>query len=288
MPERQVELGSHTGMLALFGHPIRHSLSPRIHNAALQVHGLDLVYLAFDVRPEELPAAISGIRALGIRGANLTVPHKEAALALLDEVDPLAARVGAVNTVVNGDGQLMGYNTDIFGFSAALRTVMPEGAKGRDCLVIGAGGAARAVVAALVEDGAATVYVNNRSYERAAALCTAAASWGATKCLPSRAEALREVAFSAALIVNATPLGLEGSVKHLPLPVDTVHSGHVVVDLAYGLGPTVLVQASRSRGAAAVDGREMLVMQAALAYRLWTGLEAPIQAMRDSIERGER
>jgi hypothetical protein len=165
MPERQVELGSHTGMLALFGHPIRHSLSPRIHNAALQVHGLDLVYLAFDVRPEELPAAISGIRALGIRGANLTVPHKEAALALLDEVDPLAARVGAVNTVVNGDGQLMGYNTDIFGFSAALRTVMPEGAKGRDCLVIGAGGAARAVVAALVEDGAATVYVNNRSYE---------------------------------------------------------------------------------------------------------------------------
>ena len=282
------DITSHTGLLGLLGHPVRHSLSPRIHNAALRAQGLDFVYLAFDVEPEHLASAVTGLRALGMRGVNLTVPHKQTVLPLLDEVDPIAARVGAVNTIVNDEGRLVGYNTDISGFAAALRTVRRSGAADLDCLVLGAGGAARAVVAALLEGGAAAVRVHNRTADRASELCTAAQAWGDAACCAIADDDLRSAAASAQLIVNATSVGLEGTVKDFPLPVDTVHSRHVVVDLVYGVEPTALVQAARTRGAAAIDGREMLLMQAARAYELWTGCEAPMNAMRDSIECGER
>jgi shikimate dehydrogenase len=282
------DITSHTGLLGLFGHPVRHSLSPRIHNAALRAQGLDFVYLAFDVEPKYLGSAVGALRALPMRGVNLTVPHKQAVLPLLDDIDPLAARVGAVNTVVNDHGRLIGYNTDVSGFWAALRTVRQSGAAGLDCLVLGAGGAARAVVAALLEGGAAAVHVHNRTPERADELCAAARGWGGASCEVIAEQDLRTAAASAQLIVNATSVGLEGSVKDFPLPVDTVHSGHVVIDLVYGVEPTALVQAARERGATAIDGREMLLTQAARAYELWTGCVAPVNAMRDSIEYGER
>ncbi len=284
----EFDIGSHAGLLGIFGHPVRHSLSPRIHNAALRTQGLDFVYLAFDVAPTRLPAAMEAVRALGMRGVSLTVPHKQAALDLLDEVHPVAARVGAVNTIVNTEGVLSGHNTDISGFSAALATVEPRGVEGLDCLVLGAGGAARAVVAALVEGGAASVGVHNRTHARAIDLCAAAESWGRVPCRAVRDSELPATVASVRLIVNATSVGLEGSVKELPLRVDTLHSGHVVVDLVYGAEPTTLVQAARKRGAAAIDGKEMLLMQAVLAYELWTGRKAPVNVMRDSIERGER
>ena len=288
MGHEESAVGTHTGLLGVFGHPVRHSLSPRIHNAAFRAQGLDFVYLAFDVTPQHLAPAVDSVRALGMRGVNLTVPHKQAALELLDEVHPVAARVGAVNTIVNEAGKLVGHNTDISGFAAALRSVRQSGAQGLDCLVLGAGGAARAVVAALVEEGAGTIRVHNRTYSRAADLCSAALAWGAVPCVVAADEQLPEAAAAADLIVNATPVGLQGAVKEFPLPVDIVHSGQVVVDLVYGVDSTALVQAARQRGAAAIDGKEMLLMQAALAYELWTGREAPVKVMRDSIERGER
>lgn len=283
----QARMGANTGLLGLFGHPVRHTLSPRVHNAAFRHQGLDLVYLAFDVLPERLPAAIVGMKALGMLGVNLTVPHKEAVLPLLDEVDPLALQVGAVNTVVNRAGTLHGYNTDMSGFSAALASVLSGGPAGRRCLVLGAGGAARAVVAALVEQGG-SVFVHNRTQSRAVDLCRAAEAWGPGQCRVVVSERLDETALAADVIVNATTIGLQGEVKELPIPVDTLHSGQVVVDLVYGTGPTTLVEVARQRGAVAVDGKEMLVMQAALAYRLWTGVEPPLQLMRDSVERAER
>ena len=288
MEPRETEIGARTLLVGLFGHPVRHSLSPRMHNTAFRLQGLDLVYLAFDVLPGDLARALDALRALGMRGANLTVPHKEAVLPLLDRVDALAARVGAVNTVVNEQGVLAGYNTDVAGFSEALRVVLPQGARDRHCLVIGAGGAARAVLAALVAEDAAEVSVYNRHPERAAALCAVAGEWGATHCRPVAREAVNTIAREADLIVNATPVGLDGPVKDLPIPVDTLHSGHVVVDLVYGQGTTSLVEAANTRGAVAIDGKAMLVMQAALAYQLWTGVQPPIDAMRASAERGER
>jgi shikimate dehydrogenase len=263
-------------------------LSPRIHNAAFAAQGVDMVYLAFDVVPERLAEACLGIRALDMRGVNVTVPHKESVLGLLDDVDPLAARVGAVNTVVNEHGRLVGYNTDVTGFADALASLRPAGSHGSHCLLVGAGGAGRAVLAALVDGGAASVCIYNRTHERAVALCRAAAAWGPTRCEPVVESGLREAASTADLLVNATSVGLVAEVKDFPLLVDIVHSGLAVIDLVYGEGSTGLVQAARAQGARAVDGREMLLMQAGRSYRLWTGLEPPMDAMRESIGHGER
>jgi shikimate dehydrogenase len=284
MKARGVEISARTGLAGVLGHPVGHSLSPRIHNAAFRAQGVDMIYLAFDVRPEELASAVGGIRALHMRGVNVTVPHKEAVIGLLDVVDPVASRIGAVNTIVNDKGVLFGYNTDVTGFFAALRSVRPNGARDLSCLLLGAGGAARAVVAALVEDGARAVWVHARTFERAAVLCVSAAAWGRTACEPVPADRLAEVAHGADLIVNATPVGLSASVKESAVPVDILHSRHVVMDLVYGSRPTALMEAARARGAVATDGKEMLVMQAASSYRLWTGLEPPLDTMRSSID----
>lgn len=287
MEVSEVGISAQTGLIGLLGHPVGHSLSPRIHNTAFRHQGVDMVYVAFDVLPEDLDVAIKGLRAVRMRGANVTVPHKESVIAAIDEVDSLAARVGAVNTIVNNDGKLTGHNTDVSGFAAALKSTIPAGASDLECLVVGAGGGARGVVAALVEEGATTVLVYNRTSSRAEALCASASGWGRTVCEPVNPERLREAVERARVLVNATPVGLGGEVKDLPFPVDTVHSGHVVVDLVYGLRSTMLVEMARAKGATAIDGKEMLVMQAAQSYRLWTGLEPPIKAMRDSINQGE-
>ncbi len=283
MQTQAAKLGAQTRLVALLGHPIGHSLSPRIHNAAFRAQGVDMVYVAFDVLPESLAEAIDGLRALGIRGANLTIPHKEAAVALVDEIDSIAARIGAVNTIVNNDNRLVGYNTDAAGFAAALGSLVSAGARGLRCLVLGAGGAARAVVATLVEQDAAEVRIYNRTGVRASALCETASLWGATACSVVSEEELRAAVETADLVVNATSLGLGGSVKESPIPVDTLHSDQVVIDLVYGASLTALVEAARAKGAGAADGKEMLVMQAACSYRLWTGLEPAVDVMRGCV-----
>lgn len=283
MAEPVLDITAQTQLLAVLGHPVHHSLSPHIHNAALQAQGLDIVYLAFDVPPARLSAAIEGLRAIRALGANITVPHKEVVPALLDDVDPTAARVGAVNTIVQRDGRLSGYNTDIEGFRDALRSQLPSGAEDRRCLVVGAGGAARAVVAALIAERAAAVAIFNRTSTRADALCAAARSWGARSCGVVTEEALPKAVESADIVVNATTVGLDPASKEVPFPVDTVTCEQVVLDLVYGPAPTPLVRHALERGASAIDGREMLLRQAASSYRLWTGLEAPLEVMRAAL-----
>jgi shikimate dehydrogenase len=267
---------------------VGHSLSPRIHNAALRAQGLDFVYLAFDVAPGCLTAAVGGILALGARGFNVTVPHKQQILHLLDGLDPLAAQVGAVNTVVNDRGRLIGYNTDVEGFSRALHSVLPAGARGRRCLVAGAGGAARAVVAALVGEGAEQVWVYNRTSVRAEELCAVAAAWGGGACAPVGEEMLARIGESADIVINATTVGLDPAVKEAPFPVDIVNSHQAVIDLVYGTAPTSFLRQARARGAATVDGVEMLLMQAASSYRLWTGVDAPLRVMRQALSQSGR
>ncbi len=269
--------------VCLLGHPIGHSRSPAMQNAAFRHLGLSVTYLARDVEPEALPGVVGSLRSERVLGANLTLPHKERVLEMLDDVDPLAALVGAVNAIVNDGGALKGYNTDIGGFLTALRVVAQNGARGLDCLVLGAGGAARAVVAGLLQDGAANVWVANRTKARAKVLCTAAAAWGSAPCVPLHGYEAADVSARCHLIVNATSLGLPHSVKEFPLDVDILHSGQVLFDLVYGAGPTELVQAARAKGLIAMDGKEMLVQQAALSFRLWTGIEAPLEVMRGSI-----
>jgi len=190
--------------------------------------------------------------------------------------------------VVNDRDRLIGYNTDRSGFSAMLREIRPESAEGLTCFVAGAGGAARAVVAALAEGGAREIRVHNRAHERAVLLCSQASSWGRATCSPVVDEQLQTAAQGADLIVNATSVGLDPLVKESAVPVDILLSHHIVVDLVYGAGPTLLVREAKARGATAVDGKEMLVMQAADSYELWTGLRPPTDVMRRSIDGWER
>jgi shikimate dehydrogenase len=277
-------ISSRTCVVGILGHPVGHSLSPRMHNAALRAQGIDMVYLAFDVPPERLSEAVSGLRGLGFRGANVTIPHKEAIVGLLDEVEATALRIGSVNTVVNERGRLLGYNTDKSGFAAALRSVRAEGAAGLRCFVAGAGGAAKAVVAALMDGGATEIRVCNRTLERAVSLCARAASWGSSECVPVEEKDARAAAARCDLVVNATSVGLGASFKESAIPVDILHSQQIVLDLVYGPSPTALVREAKARGATAIDGKEMLVMQAAGSYELWTGRRAPMDVMRQSLD----
>jgi shikimate dehydrogenase len=277
-------ISSRTGVVGVLGHPVGHSLSPRMHNAALRAQGVDMVYLAFDVVPARLPEAVAGLRALGFRGANVTIPHKETIAGLLDEVEVTAQRIGSVNTVVNDQGRLLGYNTDRGGFAAALRTVRAEGAAGLRCFVAGAGGAARAVVAALMEEGAPEILICNRTFERGASLCAQAASWGNASCVALAEKDAAAGAATCDLLVNATSVGLSQSIKESAIPVDILHSNQIVMDLVYGPSPTTLVREAKARGATAIDGKEMLVMQAAGSYELWTGRRAPVDVMRQSLD----
>jgi shikimate dehydrogenase len=282
--QRQRHMTAATRLACLIGHPVDHSRSPLMHNAAFEAQGIDMCYVAFDVSHEELPAAIRGLRALGIVGANITVPHKEAVLPLLDTVDSTARQIGAVNTIVNQDGVLSGHNTDIYGFLMALERGWGRGPRGSRCLVLGAGGSARAVVAGLARAEAAEVWVFNRTLSRARELCAAVATWSSVPCHAVGESELVTVAQQAELIVNATSVGMGESVKVSPIPVDILTRKHVIVDLTYGPEQTALIRGGRSVGGICLDGLEMLVQQAARSYELWTGRMAPIDRMRDEVQ----
>jgi shikimate dehydrogenase len=282
--QRQRPVTAATRLACLIGHPVGHSRSPSMHNAAFEAQGIDMRYVAFDVSSERLPAAIEGLRALGIVGANVTVPHKETVVALLDTVDSTARRIGAVNTIVNQDGVLSGHNTDIHGFLTALEQAWGRSPRGSRCLVLGAGGSARAIVAGLALEEAAEVWVFNRTLSRARELCAAVASWSTVPCRAVGESELITVAQQADLIVNATSVGMGDSVKLSPIPVDILTRSHVIVDITYGPEPTALVRAGRSLGGICLDGLEMLVRQAARSYELWTGRMAPIDRMRDEVQ----
>ena len=270
---RLTDGGAHTRLAAVIGSPVRHSLSPAMHNAAFRELDLDWVYVAFEVAPDSLAAAFAGARALGIGGLSVTIPHKAAALAAVDEATATAAAVGAVNTVVpRADGSLLGDNTDGTGFLASLAD---EGFDpcGRICAVLGAGGAARAVVYALAGAGAARVIVINRTRERsesAAGLAGAAGQVGTAADLDQ-----------AELVVNATPLGLAGSGGE-GLPIDPRLHGpaQLLVDLVPNPATTPLMRRALESGARVAGGLGMLVHQGAAAFQLWTGRPAPVEVMR--------
>jgi shikimate dehydrogenase len=260
------------------GSPVRHSLSPAMHNAAFRALGLDWAYLACEVAPGAVGPALAGARALGFGGMSVTLPHKEAAAGEVDELSPPAEAVGAVNTVVPlPDGRLRGENTDGDGLLAALAQDEGCDPSGRRCLVVGAGGAARAVVAALAGAGAAEVVVVNRTLARAESAAALAGPVG-------RVGTEHEAGF-AEVIVNATPLGLAGSGLDA-LAVDPAHlgPGQLVVDLVANPLVTPLMEAARLRGARAMGGLGMLVHQGALAFELWTGHAAPVDVMRVAAE----
>ena len=267
-----------TRLVALLGWPTDHSLSPAMHNAAFAHDGLDLVYVAMPTPPEALRTVVAGLTAIGAMGANVTVPHKRAVIDLCDEVTAEAQLVGAVNTLVWDDRRLMGDNTDAVGLQHDLEDAMGERPAGR-AVVLGTGGAARAVAVAVARLGCSLVVVGRRS---AAATDVAAVAAGLgvhaeTVALVDGDGVSRAVA-AADLVVNATPLGLRG--ESLPAPFMAATAGQVAYDLVYNPATTPFLAAARARGAGAHNGLGMLVWQAAAAYERWTGRPAPVEVMR--------
>lgn len=262
--------GASTRVYGIVGWPVGHSLSPALHNAAFRAEGMDAVYVAFPVPPGEMGRAMAGLRALGVAGANVTMPHKEEAAGLADEVEDSARRVGAVNTLALQEGRVVGHNTDVEAFRLALVEDAGFDPRGGTAVVLGAGGAARACVAALAEAGVGRLVVAAR--RAAAAEEVAAVAAGSDVATAPFADAERR-SREADLLVNATPLGWKG--ESVPLHP---RKGQVAVDLVYRATP--FLERARAAGADAHDGLGMLVRQAALAFTIWTGREAPLPAMR--------
>lgn len=294
------EIDGHTQLVGVMGWPVEHSLSPPMHNAAFAALGLNWCYMPFPVWPGKVEAAVQGLVALGFRGANVTVPHKQAVMSPLDNVASNAQALGAVNTIVidrAGDANgptgsavtLAGYNTDDVGFIEALVrggfVFNGRANGGHTAVVVGAGGAARAVVFGLLKAGVARVTVLNRTLERAKALVKALYPFAQTsaslRALPLVPETLIESSRAADLLVNATSVGMWPHVDASIWPNGVALPAHLhVFDLVYNPLETKLLRQVREAGAHAIDGLEMLVRQGGIAFALWTGQEPPLDVMR--------
>lgn len=269
-----------TKNLGVMGWPIAHSLSPVLQNAALKEAGLDYAYVALPVPSEQLSAAVAGIRAMGFRGVNVTVPHKSEIIPLLDEVDEDARLIGAVNTVVNEDGILKGYNTDAIGFLEALKS---EGyaLEGKRVCLLGAGGAARAVLRALAKEKAAKVSIGVRNPAKAEPLAELFRERVPVEALFWEGEAFTEAMAEADLLVHTTPLGMHPKVDGMPpVRLEALKASALVYDIVYTPAKTRLLREAEALGHRILNGEGMLAGQGAAAFRLWTGAEADVELMK--------
>ena len=267
----------------VYGYPIGHSLSPQIHNGAFRARGLDVDYAAREVSADELPGAVADLRAEGVLGANVTVPHKVAVFDLVDEVDDVARRVGAVNTVQNRAGRLWATNTDVPGFARSLRDADIT-VPGRSAVVLGAGGAARAIGYALLDAGARRLLLANRTVERAERLAADLGELFPAACLVTRP--LDRLAMDdldeCELLVNTTTVGM--GEERSPLEAELLPRGAAGADIVYQPARTLLLRDAETAGLRTLGGLPMLVHQAAVAWELWTGQEAPLGVMFEAAE----
>lgn len=272
LPGRVISGG--TTVAAVIGDPVAHSLSPAVHNAAFAAVGLDWVYVALPTPAGSASVALGAMRTFGLGGLSVTMPLKAEVAGIVDHLDPLAASLGAVNCVVGDGPRLVGHNTDASGFAAWL-TATGHPLEGARVVVVGAGGAGRAVVAGALAGGAGSVVVVNRSNDAAAA---------AVALDPSRCSVGDMAAVATAeVVVNATSVGMTGQ-PGCPIPADLLRPAQVVADLVYDPVETELVRTAREVGAVALDGVGMLVHQAADAFRLWTGVEPPLAVMAEATQ----
>ena len=272
-----------TCVTGVFGYPVQHSRSPAVHNAAFRALGLDYIYVPFNVHPDNLEAAVHGIRALALVGVNITIPHKERVIELLDWVSDDARRIGSVNTIHNSEGVLSGYSTDGPGFIRALEEAGKSPGASR-VVVLGAGGSARATVCALIASGA-SVTVANRTYSRAVELSeslNSALGTGAIKPVALDSAEARRAVLEADLLVNCTSVGMHPHPDAQPIPSEWLHADLFVFDQIYNPLETRLLKAARAAGARGANGIGMLVFQGAISLEIWTGQAAPVEIMRQA------
>jgi shikimate dehydrogenase len=277
-----------TKRAGVIGHPLGHSISPALFQAAFKAAGIDATYEAWETPPETLGGRVQALRGDDYYGANVTIPHKEAIVPMLDERSEVATKAGAVNTVVHDGGKLVGHNTDVAGFARSLREDAKFDPKGKPTMLLGSGGAARAVALALIEAGASLIYVvarQPRKIDRMVVDLKPLTQTGTTISWAYWGDGsyLRSLA-TAELLVNCTPVGVAKSDTEAKSPIDAalIRKELTVYDLVYNPVETALVKDARARGAKAYGGLGMLVYQAAESFRLWTGRDADTKAMFDA------
>lgn len=284
------QITGHTGLMCLLGSPCKHSISPMMHNKAFESLGLDYRYLAFEVNETTLKTAVEGLKALGARGFNLTMPCKNQMVSLCDELSPAAKLIGAVNTVVNNNGILTGYNTDGIGYMQSVKDAGFD-ILGKKMTLLGAGGAATAILVQAALDGVSEISVflrkTSRFYERAE--ITAKALMEETNCKIKLCdfndpELLRHELADSAILVNGTSIGMAPDVDACPIPsADLLPDGIIVSDIIYNPKETKLLTMAREKGLPHFNGTYMLLYQGAEAFRLWTGCEMPVDLIKNSF-----
>lgn len=277
-----------TKLLGVIGHPVEHSLSPAMHNAAITHLGLDYVYLPLPVKPEDLEVALNGFAAIGLKGFNVTIPHKQAILPLLTEVSQTAQAVGAVNTVWRTEDLLWaGTNTDVEGFIAPLKTYKRDWSQ-KIAVILGNGGAARAVVAGCAQLGCAEIHITGRNLLKLQQFSNSWSNSPISFNLHVHSwEKLPELIAHADLLVNATPIGMYPDVKASPLSAGEIAQlpvGAIAYDLIYTPSPTQFLQQAQKQRAITIDGLEMLVQQGAAALKIWLQQPVPVEIMRQAVQ----
>ena len=285
MMNEEIKISGRTQVCGIFGDPVEHTISPVMHNAAFHKLGLDYMYVPFRVREEDLGPAVQGLRAMQIRGINITIPHKVSVMPFLDELDTLAEYIGAVNTIVNTDGWLKGYNTDAPGF---LRALLEKGGspEGKNIVILGAGGAARGIAFILADKGTHLTIINRHpgpAQDLAGRLSSLFRR--EVKALELNRKNLKIALDQAEILVNTTSLGMYPGTDETPVPSALLKPGLMVFDIVYNPHRTRLLKEAEERGALTIGGVEMLVWQGVVAFELWTGHKAPVKTMRKAVKR---
>jgi shikimate dehydrogenase len=279
---KETKISGKTSICGIIGDPVEHTMSPAMHNAMYKAMGLDYVYLAFKVASADLGKAIAGMKAMNFKGLNVTIPHKVAVIPFLDRMDILADKIGAVNTIVNDNGILTGYNTDAQGFLKALldRDVRPYG---KNVLLLGAGGAARAISFILAEERARLTILNRKqelSWATDLAECLSNVYSLKVKARELTRQNLKRAIASSDIVVNATSVGMIPDADSSPVPADLLCANLVVFDAVYNPYQTQLLREAKEAGAQTISGLDMLAWQGVLAFEKFTGKKAPFDLMR--------
>lgn len=269
-------------LFGVIGDPIGHSMSPAMHNNLFDVYGIDAVYLPFHVSKQNLEAAVKGLKALGVSGFNVTIPHKTTIMDFLDQIDPLAKAIGAVNTVQNENGCLIGYNTDGPGFVKGLES-MGADLGSRSALIIGAGGASRAIYFSMAQAGIKQIDLYNRTADRAEELVRTCPFKVRSKVLDR--ETAEKSLHEYQLIVQTTSIGMFPNLEGLPLSLDQLSQGTIVSDIIYNPLKTKFLEEASKKGAEIQNGVGMFVFQGALAFEKWTGIFPDTETMRRNVLR---
>jgi shikimate dehydrogenase len=279
-----LKINADTKITGILGFPVKHSFSPVMQNAAFLAEGINVAYLAFSVHPDHLERAVEGVRSLGMLGVNVTIPHKERVVPLVDWISPEVALTGALNTIVNQHGRLLGYNTDPYGFLQSLQEEKIA-LRGKEAILIGSGGAARGVVVALQKLGCKRILIFNRGRGRARKLIEDLSLRSQTdlQSYPLRELGNSAVFKNAAIVINSTPVGLRGE-SFFPLNYQATPPPCVFWDLIYHTERTAFLMGAMSAGRPVHNGLSMLLHQGARSFTLWTHRKAPLSVMQNSLK----